>query len=60
MAVEQTREERDKERNKDRLEDDGMMTHMMLMAASMAGGKTAPDADTYAVQAVDLLKKRFT
>lgn len=56
-----TDEERTKERNRDRLKgDEAMMTHMMFMAAAMAGGEKPNMADKSAASAVGLLKARFT
>lgn len=56
-----TDEERAKERNKERLEgDEAMMTFMMLMASSMAGGADAKKAAANADLAIAELKRRFT
>ena len=49
-----------KARNKQRLEDEAMMTHMAFMAAAMAGGANPTTADKNASVAVELLKARFT
>lgn len=48
-----------KERNRDKLDDDAMMTHMMFMAAAMAGGEKPAVAAKSADQAIAELKKRF-
>lgn len=56
-----TDEERTKARNKDRLEgDEAMMTFVLLMAASMAGGADAKKAIGQADTAISELKRRFT
>lgn len=56
-----TDEERTKQRNLEHLEgDEEMMTFMMLMAASMAGGADAKKASANAEQAIAELKRRFT
>lgn len=52
--------ERIKERNKDRLEDDAMGTHMLFMGASMSAGIGPVQADKNAAAARELLKARFT
>lgn len=53
-------EERTKQRNAERIEDDGMALHMVLMAAAMSSGEKPGVADKSAAQAVELLKARFT
>jgi hypothetical protein len=56
-----TDEERTKQRNKERLEgDEAMMTFILLMAASMAGGADAKKAAANAYLATAELKRRFT
>jgi len=50
-----------KQRSRDQLEGDGQMqTHMLLMAAALAGGMSVVKADGAAEQAIDVLKRRFT
>lgn len=49
-----------RERNADRLRDDAMMTHMLFMAAAMAGGENTERADKQAEAAVAKLRARFT
>lgn len=52
-------EEAIKERNRERLESDGMMVWTMFMAAAMAGGEKPGIAAKSADQAVADTKKRF-
>lgn len=49
-----------KAKNKDHLREDGMMTHMLFMAAAMAGGENVERADKMAEAATDKLRARFT
>lgn len=49
-----------KQRNRDRLENDDMMTHMLFMAAAMAAGENTEKADKQAEAAVAKLRARFT
>lgn len=49
-----------KQRNRDRLEDDEMMTFTMFMVAAMAGGQAVNAAEKSAASAVNVLKARFT
>lgn len=55
-----TEDERTKARNAERLRgDEAMMTFMMLMAAAMAGGKSAKQAAGEADTAVREIEIRF-
>lgn len=58
---EMTEEERQRQRAKERIEEDGgMMMFTLFMAASMAGGLDAKKAIGQADIAIAELKKRFT
>lgn len=54
------RAEERKRRNKDRLDDDNMMTWMMFMGAAMAGGEKPGVAAKSADQAIAETRRRFT
>lgn len=55
-----TEEDRTKQRNRERLDDEEMMTVSLFIAAAMAGGKKAKDAIGEADLVMAELRKRYT
>lgn len=55
-----SKEEADKTRNRERIEDDGMMLFSMFLAAGLAGGRSVAEATKNADGAVNTLRQRFT